>query len=76
MKKLPKRFYNLTFSLLMAIMMSAVMSFVVTSYNLGFSEQLIWSWLKAWRLAFFTAFPILMVVSPLVRRFTAKIVAP
>ncbi len=74
MQKLPQKYYNVTFSFLMAFIMSALMSFVVTSYNLGFSDDLLIRWLKAWRFAFIVAFPILLVVAPVVRKFTAQLI--
>lgn len=58
----------------MALIMSALMSFVVTSYNLGFIPELIDRWLQAWRLAFIVAFPTLLIVAPIVRLLTSKMV--
>lgn len=74
MKKLSNTYYNFIFSLTMALIMSALMSFVVTSHNLGLIPELIEHWLKAWRLAFVVAFPTLLIVAPIVRLLTSKMV--
>lgn len=76
MQKLPQKYYNITFSLFMAFIMTALMSFVVTSYNLGFGDDFLVRWLKSWRIAFILAFPILLVVAPVVRKFTTQLIQP
>ena len=52
----------------MALLMSCLMSFIVTVVNVGFIDNLVWVWLKAWGVAFSIAFPAIMVVAPIVRR--------
>jgi hypothetical protein len=43
------------------------MSFVVSAFNAGLVDNLIWIWLKAWGVAFSVAFPVIIVVAPIVR---------
>jgi len=44
------------------------MSLVITFFNLGFTENLLQSWLKAWSFGFLVAFPAVFIVSKLVTR--------
>lgn len=46
------------------------MSFVVTTFNVGFVGNLIPMWLSAWGVAFSVAFPTIYVVAPIVRKLT------
>jgi len=54
----------------MALLMSCAMSFVVTTFNVGFVDNLISIWLKAWAVAFSVAFPAIYVVAPIVRKLS------
>jgi hypothetical protein len=54
----------------MALLMSGLMSFVVTAFNMGLVSNLVLIWVKAWGVAFFVAFPIIIVVTPIVRKLS------
>lgn len=60
----------------MALLMSCLMSFVITLFNMGFAENLLSLWLQAWSFAFVVAFPTVVVVAPLVRKLTAAVIKP
>gem|GEM_PF-5125368 len=47
MKKIPKKYTNITFSFLLAAMMSFFMSCFVTFRNIGFSEDFFARWMTA-----------------------------
>lgn len=58
----------------MSFLMSAIMSFVISLINLGW-EQTTWSiWLHAWFMAFVVAFPVILLVGPIVRKLVAWVV--
>ena len=54
----------------MALLMSCLMSFVVSTFNMGFVDNLVFIWLKAWGVAFSIAFPAIVIVAPIVRKLT------
>ena len=69
---LPKKFENVAFVFFMAFCMSMIMSAIVTMLNLGaagFPER----WLRAWSIAFSIAFPLILVLAPLGRKFAAAV---
>jgi len=50
------------------------MSFVISLFNVGLVDNILFIWLKAWAFAFVIAFPAVVAVSPLVRRLVALVV--
>jgi len=54
--------------------MSGIMSLVISIFNAGLIDGIITIWLKAWGFAFVVAFPIIVVVSPIVRRLVNVVV--
>jgi hypothetical protein len=53
--------------------MSCLMSLLVCILNFGFVENLLHIWLKSWSTAFVVAYPVVLVVSPLVGKLVALI---
>jgi len=74
MKKIPKKYYNIVFCFLMAILMSCIMSFFVTFRNIGFSDEFMMRWLTAWWGAFLVGFSLNLFIVPLVRKGMGKII--
>jgi hypothetical protein len=52
----------------MALLMSFVMSFIISVFNVGFVNDIVIIWMKAWGLAFSFAFPTVFIISPAVHR--------
>lgn len=75
MKKLPPRAMNVVMPFILSIFMSAIISFVSTVKAIGLAPDLLFSWLKAWGLSWVVAFPVLLVVLPIVRRIASLVVA-
>jgi len=63
-----RKHQKLVFSFFIALLMSGIMSFVITLFNLGFVSDIIQRWLQAWGFAFSIAFPTVIVISPLVHK--------
>lgn len=70
-----KQYTQLVFSFFMALLMSCIMSFVITLFNLGLVDGLFLIWLKAWAFAFAVALPAILLVTPLVRKLVSLVVA-
>jgi hypothetical protein len=51
----------------MSLLMSAIMSFIISVFNVGMIDGIVAVWLKAWAFAFVIAFPTIIGVTPLVR---------
>ncbi|MEA3304763.1 MAG: DUF2798 domain-containing protein [Patescibacteria group bacterium] len=73
MKILPRKYYHILMPLVIAFMMSIIMSGYVTFLNLGFSELYFSQWFSSWWRAFSVALPISYFVIPLVRKFLDSI---
>ena len=74
--RLPARYYNLTFALIMSLMMSVLMSGVITFINLGWVSDFFVRWLlHAFPSAWVVAFPISLFVVPVVRHLVARLVS-
>lgn len=50
------------------------MSFVLSVFNVGFINTILNIWLKAWGLAFIVAFPVVLLVSPPVRKLVNLVI--
>ena len=50
------------------------MSFVITLFNVGFIENVLFIWLKAWAFAFVVAFPTINLVAPVVNKLVKIVV--
>lgn len=57
----------------MALMMSCIVSLVVTAVNVGFVDNLISIWLRAWVTAFCIAFPAIVLLAPIARKLSGII---
>lgn len=69
-----RKYQQLVFAFFMALLMSCVMSFVISVFNIGFVDNIIFVWLEAWRFAFFVAFPVVLLVSPVVRKLVILVI--
>lgn len=65
--------YKIVFSFFMALLMSGIMSFVITVFNVGMVSNIISLWLQAWSFAFIVAFPTIIVVSPVVHKLVTLV---
>ena len=74
MKKLPAKYMAIVMPFLLSVIMSCVVSFIATLKAFGFSDVLIAHWIQAWGLSWLVAFPVVLLVLPLVRKLSAMIV--
>ena len=54
--KINKKFEPFIFSIFMILGISCIISFVMTSMNVGYTAFFLKSWMKAWGIAFVVAF--------------------
>jgi hypothetical protein len=74
MKKLPARYVTVVMPFFLSIMMTFIVSFISTWRSLGWSEALLPTWMEAWGLSWIVAFPTMLLVLPMVKRLTGKLV--
>ncbi|MCY1435828.1 hypothetical protein D9M71_519360 [compost metagenome] len=72
--KLPARYGAWVMPLLLSILMTCIVSLISTFKGIGWSPQFVTKWLAAWGLSWVIAFPVLLLVLPLVRRATLALV--
>jgi hypothetical protein len=72
--KLPARCGAWVMPLLLSIFMTCIVSLISTLKGIGWSPQFAGKWLAAWGLSWVIAFPVLLLVLPLVRRATMALV--
>lgn len=70
-RKLPARFNAIAVPFLLSLLMTCVVSGISTVNGIGLADGVIGKWMQAWGLSWMIAFPVMMVVLPLVRRIVA-----
>ncbi len=73
--KLDKRFAPVLNAILMALILPFFMTFVVSVVNLGLSERFVATWMRTWFIASVAAFPLILVLAPLIRRLVGRMTA-
>jgi hypothetical protein len=76
MAKLGPRAYAVIFTGLVALLMSVAMSFVLTALSAGIDSEFPLRWGRGFLIAWAVAWPLAMVVIPLVRRWMMAWAAP
>jgi hypothetical protein len=64
---------NLLFAFFMSVLMAFLMSGILTAIHLGLTPHFIAQWLHSFTLAWPIAFPAILLIAPVVRKFVAKI---
>ncbi len=61
-----RKYHRYVVAFFMSLLMSGIMSFSITAFNIGLTDQLVSRWLDSWMLAFTIAFPTVLLIGPLV----------
>ena len=72
---IPNKFEFHTFSFVMSLLMSGVMSLALLTIESVTLVAAFTKWPKAWGVAMLVAFPVSLFVVPLTQRFVSRIVA-
>lgn len=73
-RKLPARYAGTVMPLILSILMTFVVSMISTLRSVGWGDTFLKVWPSAWALSWVIAFPVLLLVLPIVRRLTALVV--
>jgi hypothetical protein len=68
-----RKHHKIVFLFFMALLMSGIMSFVISVFNVGMVTNIITIWLKAWVFAFMVALPTIIIVSPVVNKLVSLV---
>ena len=68
-----RKHHKIVFLFFMALLMSGIMSFVISVFNVGMVANIVTIWLKAWVFAFMVAFPTIIIVSPVVNKLVSLV---
>jgi Protein of unknown function (DUF2798) len=74
MKKLPAKYNQIVFPLVLSTLMSFIISGVSTWRALGLVEGFFAKWMLAWGVSWLVAFPTVLLVLPLVRKIVGVFV--
>ncbi|WP_422126318.1 DUF2798 domain-containing protein [Vibrio aestuarianus] len=66
-----RKHHKVVSSFFMALLMSCIMSFVISIFNVGMVTNIIAIWLKAWSFSFIVAFPAIIIVSPVAQKLVS-----
>ncbi len=68
LRKLPPRYLTIVVPFLLSVKMTFIVSGISTLKSLGLSAGFLSTWMSAWGLSWVVAFPVLLVMLPIVRR--------
>ncbi|MBE9564676.1 MAG: DUF2798 domain-containing protein [Proteobacteria bacterium] len=68
------KYHHFAFAFFMALFMSCIMSFIISVFNVGFVSDIVAIWLRAWGFAFCVGLPVVLLVSPTVRRLVSLVI--
>lgn len=68
-----RKHHKIVFALFMALLMSCIMSFVISVFNVGLVSNIFYVWIEAWAFAFIVAFPTITVVAPIVHKLVSLV---
>jgi len=73
-RKLPARFGPIVMPFLLSLLMTCLVSLISTARSVGVTPELLRLWPGSWALSWLVAFPVTLIVLPIVRRLTAAVV--
>jgi hypothetical protein len=73
---IPARFAPVLFGFILSGLMSCIVSAIATLRAIGLPPEFFGTWMSSWAFAWAVAFPAVLVVAPITRRFVARITKP
>ena len=74
LRKLPARYMSIVVPFLLSVKMTFIVSGISTLKSLGLATGFLSTWMSAWGLSWIVAFPVLLVMLPIVRRVAGLLV--
>ncbi|CAM9384770.1 DUF2798 domain-containing protein [Acinetobacter bereziniae] len=76
LRKIPNRYTAIVMPFFLSIIMTFIVSCISTLRSMGFDNFSVNTWVSAWGISWLIAFPVLLLVLPIVRKITMLIVQP
>ncbi len=73
-QKLPAHYAKVVMPFFLSVLMTCVVSMISTWRGLGWAAWTLHVWLGSWGLSWLIAFPVLLLVLPVVRKLTTLVV--
>lgn len=70
----PQRFAPMLFGLILSCLMSLLVSGIATLRAIGITHDFLSTWIQGWLTAWAIAFPIVLIVAPLTRKFVQRLI--
>jgi Protein of unknown function (DUF2798) len=74
MRKLPARYHWLVLPLVSTLLMTCIVSAVSIARVRGIGDGFLADWASAWGLSWLVAFPVMIAITPVVRRLVSRVV--
>jgi Protein of unknown function (DUF2798) len=71
--KINPKYADLLFAFFMSVLMALLMSGVLTAIHLGYTQNFVAQWLHSFLLAWPIAFPSILLLAPIVRKIVSKL---
>ena len=75
-RKLPARFAPVVTPLLLSFLLTCLVSLIATIRSVGLAPAVLHLWPGSWALSWLVAFPLMLLVMPVVKRLTSALVDP
>lgn len=69
----PQKKFHLVFSFIMGALMISLMTFVITAVNVGFTEDFLFRWGRAFSIAYVVGVPVIFFLAPVARKITGRL---
>lgn len=73
-RKLPARYARIVMPLILSCFMTFIVSFISTLIGVGWTDDVLSLWMGSWAVSWLIAFPAVLIMLPLARRLTSRIV--
>lgn len=64
---------KIAFAMIMGIVTTCIISFLLISINVGFTENFLKIWIKSWMLAYAIAIPAILLIAPRIERLVDRL---
>ncbi len=64
---------KIAFAMIMGIVTTCIISFLLISINVGFTENFLKIWIRSWMLAYAIAIPSILLIAPRIERLVDRL---
>jgi hypothetical protein len=75
-QKIPNHYAHIVLPFLLSIIMTFIVSCISTLRSMGLEQFSVHIWISSWGISWLIAFPVLLLVLPVVRKITMLLVQP